>query len=78
MSQTPNTPTTPLTYKDAGVDIAAGDELVSRIKSAAKSTARKEVMGGLGGFGVTFCSYARLGAALVRIFLRPGRLLALS
>ncbi len=54
MSQTPNTPTTPLTYKDAGVDIAAGDELVSRIKSAAKSTARKEVMGGLGGFGALF------------------------
>ena len=54
MSQTPNTPTTPLTYKDAGVDIAAGDELVSRIKSAAKSTARKEVMGGSGGFGALF------------------------
>jgi phosphoribosylformylglycinamidine cyclo-ligase len=41
----------PLTYRDAGVDIDAGDELVERIKPAAKRTARREVMGGLGGFG---------------------------
>jgi len=41
----------PLTYRDAGVDIDAGDELVERIKPAAKRTLRPEVMGGLGGFG---------------------------
>ena len=40
-----------LSYKDAGVDIDAGEALVERIKSVAKRTARPEVMGGLGGFG---------------------------
>lgn len=40
-----------LSYKDAGVDIDAGEALVQRIKSVAKSTSRPEVMGGLGGFG---------------------------
>ena len=40
-----------LSYKDAGVNIEAGDQLVERIKSVAKRTARPEVMGGLGGFG---------------------------
>ncbi|QIL89628.1 phosphoribosylformylglycinamidine cyclo-ligase [Microbulbifer harenosus] len=45
-------PTTPsLSYKDAGVDIDAGNALVERIKHVAKRTARPEVMGGLGGFG---------------------------
>ena len=47
----PNTPTASLSYKDAGVDIEAGDALVERIKSVARKTARPEVMGGLGGFG---------------------------
>ncbi len=42
---------TTLSYKDAGVDIDAGEALVSRIKSVAKATTRPEVMGGLGGFG---------------------------
>ncbi|MGY8869327.1 MAG: phosphoribosylformylglycinamidine cyclo-ligase [Pseudomonadales bacterium] len=42
---------TSLSYKDAGVDIDAGNALVDRIKSIAKRTARPEVMGGLGGFG---------------------------
>jgi phosphoribosylformylglycinamidine cyclo-ligase len=42
---------TGLSYKDAGVDIEAGDHLVERIKSVAKRTMRPEVMGGLGGFG---------------------------
>jgi len=41
----------PLTYRDAGVDIDAGDELVERIKPYAKRTMRPEVIGGLGGFG---------------------------
>ncbi len=40
-----------LSYKDAGVDIDAGEALVQRIKSVAKATTRKEVVGGLGGFG---------------------------
>ena len=40
-----------LTYRDAGVDIDAGDALVERIKPAAKRTQRPEVLGGLGGFG---------------------------
>jgi len=40
-----------LSYKDAGVDIDAGNALVDRIKGVAKSTTRPEVMGGLGGFG---------------------------
>ncbi|KJZ16218.1 hypothetical protein TW86_08565 [Halomonas sp. S2151] len=40
-----------LSYKDAGVDIDAGNALVDRIKGVAKRTIRPEVMGGLGGFG---------------------------
>lgn len=40
-----------LSYKDAGVDIDAGNALVERVKGIAKSTRRKEVLGGLGGFG---------------------------
>lgn len=40
-----------LSYKDAGVDIDAGDALVERIKGVAKRTRRSEVMSGLGGFG---------------------------
>ncbi|KAA8732717.1 phosphoribosylformylglycinamidine cyclo-ligase [Acinetobacter qingfengensis] len=46
-----STSNTGLSYKDAGVDIEAGDLLVERIKSVAKRTTRPEVMGGLGGFG---------------------------
>src|ERR1700710_2547202 len=38
-----------LTYKDAGVDIDAGNRLVDRIKPLAKSTMRPEVLGGIGG-----------------------------
>jgi phosphoribosylformylglycinamidine cyclo-ligase len=41
----------PLTYRDAGVDIEAGDSLVERIKPFAKRTMRPEVLGGIGGFG---------------------------
>lgn len=44
-------PSTRLSYKDAGVDIDAGNALVERIKGVAKKTSRPEVMGGLGGFG---------------------------
>ena len=40
-----------LTYRDAGVDIDAGDALVERIKPYAKRTMRPEVLGGIGGFG---------------------------
>lgn len=48
-SQKPAKPS--ISYKDAGVDIDAGNALVDRIKHVAKRTARPEVMGGLGGFG---------------------------
>lgn len=43
-----------MTYAQAGVDIAAGDALVERIKPLAKSTNRPGVMGSLGGFGALF------------------------
>ena len=43
-----------LTYRDAGVDIDAGNALVERIKPAAKRTERPGVMAGLGGFGGLF------------------------
>ena len=42
---------TPLTYREAGVDIDAGDALVERIKPFARRTLRPEVLGGIGGFG---------------------------
>jgi phosphoribosylformylglycinamidine cyclo-ligase len=48
------TMTTPMTYRDAGVDIDAGDALVDRIKPLAKRTLRPEVLGGIGGFGALF------------------------
>jgi phosphoribosylformylglycinamidine cyclo-ligase len=44
----------PLTYRDAGVDIDAGDALVDRIKPAARRTMRPEVLAGIGGFGALF------------------------
>lgn len=49
-----DTPKTSLSYRDAGVDIEAGDRLVSAIGPLAKATARSGVMGGLGGFGALF------------------------
>ena len=51
MSQTSNVS---LSYRDAGVDIDAGDALVEAIKPFAKRTMREGVMGGLGGFGAMF------------------------
>ncbi len=44
----------PLSYKDAGVDIDAGDALVERIKPLAKRTMREGVLAGIGGFGALF------------------------
>jgi phosphoribosylformylglycinamidine cyclo-ligase len=44
----------PLTYKSAGVDIQAGDDLVERIKPFAKKTMREGVLAGIGGFGAMF------------------------
>ncbi len=41
----------PVTYRDAGVDIDAGDELVERIKPRVKRSMRPEVLAGIGGFG---------------------------
>jgi len=46
-----STTSTGLTYREAGVDIDAGDALVERIKPFAKRTMRPEVLGGIGGFG---------------------------
>lgn len=43
--------TRPITYRDAGVDIDAGEDLVERIKPAVRRSMRSEVLGGLGGFG---------------------------
>ena len=43
-------PQTPLTYRDAGVDIDAGDALVDRIKPMAARTMREGVLAGIGGF----------------------------
>ncbi len=53
MSNSAATPT-PLSYKDAGVDIDAGDALVERIKPLAKKTMREGVLAGIGGFGALF------------------------
>jgi phosphoribosylformylglycinamidine cyclo-ligase len=47
-----NTPS--ISYRDAGVDIEAGDALVEQIKPFAKRTMRPEVLGGIGGFGSLF------------------------
>lgn len=44
----------PISYKDAGVDIDAGDQLVERIKPLARQTLREGVMAGIGGFGALF------------------------
>ena len=43
-----------LSYRDAGVDIDAGDDLVERIKPLAKKTMREGVLAGIGGFGALF------------------------
>ena len=43
-----------LTYKDAGVDITKGNDLIEQIKPIAKSTMRPGVLAGLGGFGAMF------------------------
>ena len=51
-SSTPSTD--PISYKDAGVDIDAGDALIERIKPLAKKTMRDGVLAGIGGFGALF------------------------
>jgi len=45
---------TKITYKDAGVDIDTANEFIDRIKPLIKTTARKEVISGIGGFGGLF------------------------
>ena len=52
-----------LTYKAAGVDIEAGDELVERIRAPVKRTLRPEVIGGLGGFGALCPAPVRISLA---------------
>jgi len=54
VTNSPSSAPSPLTYRDAGVDIDAGNELVERIKPLVKRSFRPEVMGGLGGFGALF------------------------
>jgi len=54
MSASPTTGQAGLSYRDAGVDIDAGDALVDRIKPFAKRTMREGVMAGIGGFGALF------------------------
>jgi len=54
MTDTKSNPGQSLSYKDAGVDIDAGEALVDRIKGVAARTRRPEVMAGLGGFGALF------------------------
>lgn len=49
-----STPNVSLSYRDAGVDIDAGDALIEAIKPFAKRTMREGVMGGIGGFGALF------------------------
>ena len=50
----PGLPIEPLTYKDAGVDVDAGNELVERIRPLVAKTMRPEVLTGIGGFGGLF------------------------
>ena len=54
MNQKPSNPHASLSYRDAGVDIDAGNALVERIKPAVARTRRPGVLGGLGGFGALF------------------------
>lgn len=54
MTSSSNSPTKGLSYRDAGVDIDAGDALVDRIKPLAKKTMREGVLAGIGGFGALF------------------------
>jgi phosphoribosylformylglycinamidine cyclo-ligase len=54
VSDKQQSPGSGLSYRDAGVDIDAGNSLVERIKPHAKRTLRPEVIGGLGGFGALF------------------------
>jgi phosphoribosylformylglycinamidine cyclo-ligase len=54
MTDTPSKPGPSLSYRDAGVDIDAGDALVERIKPFARRTLRPEVLAGIGGFGALF------------------------
>lgn len=49
-----NHPKTPLSYRDSGVDIDAGNALIERIKPAVKRTRRSGVIGDIGGFGALF------------------------
>ena len=51
---TNTTNTNSISYRDAGVDMEAGDALVEQIKPYAKRTMRPEVLGGIGGFGSLF------------------------
>jgi phosphoribosylformylglycinamidine cyclo-ligase len=54
MNNSQQPPSNGLSYRDAGVDIDAGDRLVDRIKPIAARTRRPGILGGIGGFGALF------------------------
>lgn len=60
----------PLTYRDAGVDIDAGDDSVRRIAPLARRTHRAEVLGGIG----AFASFVRVPAGFEEPVLEPTRI----
>ena len=60
-SGTPDSARPPITYRDAGVDTAAGAEAVERIRDAVRSTYRPEVIGDIGGVGGRFSAAALKG-----------------
>ena len=54
MSSDDKTPPASLSYRDAGVDIDAGNQLIDRIKPIARATRRPGVLDSIGGFGALF------------------------
>ena len=61
-----------LTYRDAGVDIDAGNASVRLIKDSVRATYRPEVLGDLGGFGGLFAGAGRRHPKIGRTGLRDG------
>ncbi|MGH7899464.1 MAG: phosphoribosylformylglycinamidine cyclo-ligase, partial [Candidatus Binatia bacterium] len=55
----------PISYRDAGVDIDAGESLVDRIVTLARPTRRRELLGSIGGFGAAFRVPARMRDAVL-------------
>src|SRR5438876_42484 len=69
----------PLTYRAAGVDIGAGDEVVRLIARLAASTRRPEVLGGIGAFAAFAVGVVERGGIITGALVRPGdRVLGLA